>query len=76
MPAASQARRSQEGQPEHPVVRGESRESGSSSPMGLRQVRPLDHRSAPEKLDLTQSRESREGFKEEVSQELPVPRCL
>lgn len=57
-------------------MRGESRESGSSSPMGLRQVRPLDHRSALEKLDLTQSRESREGFKEEASQELPVPRCL
>ena len=29
-----------------------------------------------EKLDLTQSGESREGFKEAMSQELSVPRCL
>lgn len=45
MPAAGQAPRRQEGQSEHPAVRGESQESRSSSPTALQQVRPLDHSS-------------------------------
>lgn len=37
-------------------------------PRGQGQARPLDPEGGLEKLDMTQSKESREGFKEEVSQ--------
>lgn len=56
-------------------MRGESRASGSSSPWGSGSS-SLWITMGLEKLDLTWSGESIEGFKEEMSQELSVPRSL
>lgn len=56
-------------------MRGESGASRSSSPWGSGSS-GLWITMGLEKLDPTRSGESREGFKEEMSQELSVPRSL